>query len=628
MHTEPVDAVPAQESLRRRDFGRWIVWICLAVYTLLAVGLFWPAPPWSTNTLPQSYFGHGFGDPAQMTWFLDWIPYAIRHGMDIFHTNYLDYPLGVDLANGTSVPLLGILAAPITLTLGPVAAFNILLRLAFASSAASMFLVLRNWSRTSVAFAGGLLYAFGPYMIDQGQNHLNLVFVPIPPVIVWCLYELLFVRRRSPVKLGILLGVLCGAQALINPELLVMLGVVVLIGLAGLASFSPRHLPDWFGPLVRALLPAVLIFAALTGYLLWAMFLAPEHLVGSVYPSLDLQYFRADLLEPVVPTDNLFIAPLALAVIAYHFAGGNFTENAGYLSISFVVLFAIFAVRWRKDRIVLYGAVLSLIAFVLSLGSRLTFQNQPSHFPLPEALLIHLPLWGSIVPARFSYLVALFSVITIAVGAERFFDYVKAHNEVQLRARLANLGVVALMLVSAVLLFPLVPAHTQKMAWASDIPATLKAIPVGSVVLTYPFTLDPWTETMSWQAADQMRFRIIGGYVTQQNGKHYGESFPVLLSPKIVEETLIKAQLGTNKISGEQVNFPKPNPNANVQKSLCTFLSRYGVGAVVFWKGGTYRGVNPSKIHHLFSAALGAPTFTNSNTTLLVWLTKKSHCVP
>ena len=77
---------------------------------------------------------------------------------DIFHTNYLDYPLGVDLANGTSVPLLGVLASPITFTLGPVAAFNILLRVAFASSAGSMFLVLRNWSRTSIAFAGGLVF--------------------------------------------------------------------------------------------------------------------------------------------------------------------------------------------------------------------------------------------------------------------------------------------------------------------------------------------------------------------------------------------------------------------------------------------------------------------------------------
>ena len=115
-----------------------------------------------------------------MTWFLSWVPYALRHGLSFFHTGFLDYPLGVDLANNTSVPLLGLLAAPVTVLLGPIAAFNILLRLAFASSSASMFLVLRNWCRWPAAFVGGLAYGFGPYMVTQGQNHLNLVFADDP----------------------------------------------------------------------------------------------------------------------------------------------------------------------------------------------------------------------------------------------------------------------------------------------------------------------------------------------------------------------------------------------------------------------------------------------------------------
>ena len=113
-----------------------------------------------------------------MTWFLAWIPYALDHGLNIFHSNFLDYPHGVDLANTTSVPLLGLLAAPFTLSLGPVAAFNILLRLAFASSATSMFFVLRSWCRTPAAFIGGLLYGFGPYMVVQSANHLDLICYP------------------------------------------------------------------------------------------------------------------------------------------------------------------------------------------------------------------------------------------------------------------------------------------------------------------------------------------------------------------------------------------------------------------------------------------------------------------
>jgi hypothetical protein len=627
MDTMPVGLKPARARWSPPATGPWLIWFLLGVYVLLAIGLFWPTVPWSTTTLPAASYGRGFGDPAQMTWFLEWVPYAMSHGMNIFHTNYLDYPLGVDLANGTSVPLLGVLASPITFTLGPVAAFNILLRVAFASSAGSMFLVLRNWSRTSIAFAGGLVFGFGPYMITQGQNHLNLVFVALLPVIVWCLYELLFEQRRRPIRMGLLLGALCGAQALINPELLAMLALVVFAGLVVLAVAAPHLVATRVAGLAQAALPAVIVFVLITGYLLWGMLLAPGHLVGSVYPSAALQSYRSDVLEPIIPTVNQFIAPLSFAVTAYRFVAGNFTENAGYLSLPFVLLFAYFSLRWRKDRILIFSAALALISFVLSLGSRLTLVSRPSHIPLPEALLVHLPLWSSIVPARFACLVALFAVIAVALGAEHFFSQLDGHRTSGLGVRIGDMSVVAAILCSAALLFPLLPMQTQSLPWAKDIPATLRAIPSGTVVLSYPLSLSPWTETMSWQAADEMRFRIIGGYVTQQQGKHFGESYPVLLDPKVLEETMIKAQLGSNVVSGEQLTFPKPDAHLDVQAALCTFLQRYHVGAVTFWKS-PYSGVNPKKIRRIFYAALGRPTLTNANATILIWLTKGTHCTP
>ena len=54
-----------------------------------------------------------------MSWFLAWTPFALGHGLNPFFTNYIDFPLGVNLASNTSVPLLGFLAAPVTLALGP-----------------------------------------------------------------------------------------------------------------------------------------------------------------------------------------------------------------------------------------------------------------------------------------------------------------------------------------------------------------------------------------------------------------------------------------------------------------------------------------------------------------------------
>ena len=145
MLVRPVVVTPAKRWWQRTISSRGTVAIVILVYVLLAVALFWPRVPWSSTTLPSGSNGRGLGDPQQMVWFLAWLPYALGHGLNIFHSNYLDFPHGVDLANTTSVPLLGFLGAPITLSLGPVAAFNILLRLAFASSAAGFKL---NWLMT------------------------------------------------------------------------------------------------------------------------------------------------------------------------------------------------------------------------------------------------------------------------------------------------------------------------------------------------------------------------------------------------------------------------------------------------------------------------------------------------
>jgi hypothetical protein len=225
-------------------------------------------------------------------------------------------------------------------------------------------------------------------------------------------------------------------------------------------------------------------------------------------------------------------------------------------------------------------------------------------------------------------LVALFSVIGFAIGLDRFFRDLATHHLPNLRTRLADLGVMTLLIAALALMFPLVPLSTQTLPWSSATSSALDAIPSGSVVLAYPFPISPWTETMVWQAEDEMRFRLIGGYITTQSTPVNGASYPSLLDPKVVEETILKGQFGTNVISGEQRRYPKPNPKADVQRALCTFLSRYKVGAVVFWKGGPYRGVDPSLVHRLFSATMGNPTLVQANGTVLIWLTRSAHCSP
>ena len=224
---------------------RPVALIALAVgaYAVLAVLAYWPVMPFDASRLPHPA-GAGVGDPAQMSWFLAWTPFALGHGLNPFFTNYIDFPLGANLASNTSVPLLGLLAAPVTFALGPVASFNLLMRLALASSATSMFLVSRRWvSWWPAAFAAGLLYGFGSYMTFESSVHLDLAFMAIPPLLFWCFDELFVTRRRSAVKVGVLLGLLGAAQLLIDPEILAYCTVMAVIGLIFLALHAQAPCP-------------------------------------------------------------------------------------------------------------------------------------------------------------------------------------------------------------------------------------------------------------------------------------------------------------------------------------------------------------------------------------------------
>jgi hypothetical protein len=552
-----------------------------------------------------------------MTWFLEWVTYALRHGLNLFHTNYIDYPDGVDLANNTLSPLLGFVAAPVTLTLGPVAAFNILLRMAFVSSAGSMFLVLRNWCRWPAAFIGGLFYGFGPYMASHGQTHLNLVFVPIPPLILWCLTDLLVTQRRRPARMGVLLGVLAGAQALIDPELLVMTAVVVAIGVIGLAVAERSKVRLKLTHLAPAIVPSLVTFAVITGYMFWSILFGSGHIVGSVLPMQELQEYRADLLGPILPAYQ-WIAPNILQARAFAFVGGNITENSSYIGLFAVILIVYFAIKWRRDRIVRVSAILAFVAFVLSLGKSLLINNHTTGIPLPGALLARVPLLNDFIPARFSFVVVLFATIALAVGGDHSFSILVNQKSRQLRTQVGEITLTVALIAAMFLAVPELPFKTHEPPWPGNTMKLLKVIPPGSVVLTYPSPtggLDD--EAMAWQAASGMGFRIIGGYATVQGGVDYAVQYPPLMKPRYVQEFL-SASEGPFWYR----TYPVPSSKVDAARSLCTFISKYNVGAVVYFGVG----IESKKVMHLFARSLGSPVDESQNHKLQVWLTKDDDC--
>jgi hypothetical protein len=353
-----------------------------------------------------------------------------------------------------------------------------------------------------------------------------------------------------------------------------------------------------------------------SGYMIWSMLFAPGHLVGPALPTSSLQVYRADLLGPIVPTFGQLVVPTSLVATAAHFVDGNLSENSSYMSISLMVLIGIFVVRWRRNSIILASTLLAAAAFVLSLGSRLVVDGHLTNIPMPEGLLTHVPLLDGVTPVRFSFVVSLFAAIVIAVGVDQFFR-VGATNGSRHSSRVVfEVSVVTMLVASAVLLLPQLPFATKAPSWPAGIESTLDVIPSGTVVLTYPFTIAGYTEAMSWQAADGMRFRLIGGYATIQGGANFGVQHPPLLQPPIVQEYLVTAQYGASFF------YPAPNVGVTPRKALCRFDTNYDVGAVVFWNTGAHS----ARVRLLFLNAFGAPVRTTHDGKVLVWVFGSKMC--
>ncbi|MHB1597630.1 MAG: hypothetical protein ACYCXY_01835 [Acidimicrobiales bacterium] len=616
-----------------RGHPTWAVSAAVALYVLLALLAFWPVSPVSSTTVPSC----ACGDQAQEVWFLAWMAHALRSGTNPFFTSYIDYPRGVNLALNTSMPLLGLLAAPLTFLHGAIASYNLLMRLAFVASATSMLLVMRRFCTGTLAPAiAGLLYGFSPYMVGQGNGHLFLLFVPLPPLMLLAVFDLAtrHTTRRTATghttrhsatghsatghtatghtarRTGLLLGLASAAQYLIAQEILVTTAICALIGLAYAAARRPRAVRARLGHLGAGLCWALAVFAPIVAYPAWFFLRGPEHVVGPPHVVSALAHYRADLLGPIVPTLDQMIGPTSLVRLGTRFGGANPAENGIYLGIPLVLVLVAVVVRYRRDLLVATVAAVGLCCFVLALGSPLTIDGHATAVPLPFALLRKAPLLGGVLASRFSLYVDLCAAVLLGLGLDRLLA---ARRAARLAAAKPGTGrrrrraappwratALAAVLVVAVLV-PLVPRFPYAHQVAEIPPyfssPAVRQIPPGSVVLSYPYDYTPYNDAMLWQAATAMRFEIVGGEATRPGRDGAGTSAVLPLAPTETQNLFRAGLLGT----ASPVPAPPLDP-AGLER-VRTLLTRWGIETVVL----DPVGVDPALIVRYLTVALGRP---------------------
>jgi hypothetical protein len=500
-----VGELPRTGAPRRFVVG-WGAATSVAVYAIVAVACYWPL--WWRGPSTHTILG---GDQFETTWYLAWVPYALVHGHDPFFSNFQNYPYGVNLLANTSCTLLGLLATPITLLFGATASYATLLTLAMVTSATSVYFVARHFTTwRPAAFAAGLLYGFSPYVIAQGEGHLHLTFIPLPPLILFVLYRLMTGGFARPNRAGVVLGLLVTAQFFISSEILADTAVIAGLGILIGAAVSWRRLHAIAARVAVPSAVAIGVAGTLLAYPVWFAFRGPQHIVGPV--QLAGQAYRADAFGPIVPDVFQWLAPSALASVGDHFAN-NVVENGSYLGVPLLVVLLVAVVVMRRPSVVRLLAALGTGAFVLSLGSSLAIHRPPGStrlgLPLPEGLLAKIPLLANIAPVRFSLFCDLFAALLLAM----FLD--QLHGSLRVRTGRASYAVLGPALVAVVAFLPLVPALPYPNTGTITVPAgfTSAAASVlrGSPALVYPYPTYAAPYAVVWQADSFMPVRLPGG---------------------------------------------------------------------------------------------------------------------
>jgi hypothetical protein len=513
----------------RRLHAALVPFLMLLLFLTLAVlllGSTWTSP--TTRTL-----GAGVGDPGVFTWFLRWTPFAVGRQISPFFSDYLNHPDGINLMWNTWVPLPGLLLSPLTLSFGPVLTLNVLLTLAYGLSAWSAYMAIRRFvPNHGAAAAGGLVYGFSPAMIGH-SHHPNLILIFLLPWLLVLVDEILVRQRRSPVWLGVVLGVLSAAQVLVGEELFVatvLLGAVLLVVLV---AMHPRAVPGRVRYALTAIVVSLLVFAPLAALPLKAQLTGPARVQADITPEVR---GSSDLLAVVTPNRLSAIAPDAAIRLGDRFEGSKET----YLGLPLLLVALVVVIVRRRSGFVLVAFAMLVVCLVLSLGARLRVGGHATGVPLPWRVMEALPLIQNMVPARLALFTALFAGLLLAAALDGLWRWDRGSGGLEepqavaprwdrgsggleepqaVASRAIRWGrrvlAVAVAVVTLAVIAPPGPFRARPVVATPPFFATsaVRALPRDGVALVVPFPRRGRTNVaMVWQAEAGMWFKMPGGY--------------------------------------------------------------------------------------------------------------------
>jgi hypothetical protein len=440
------------------------------------------------------YIGVGTDPTDIFMWALGWWPHALAHGQNPFVLTHVFGPYRVNAGWVTTIPLLSLLAAPLTAAAGPVVSYNVLSVAAPALTAFTTYLLARDLTGyDATAVWAGFLVGFSGYEASQMLGHLNLSMVALVPLGILILVR---IHRGGgevrPWGLIIALAAVMVAQFGISTEVLFTSGLFGALALGGLWAVEGRRAR----PMVEATaMAAALALLALSPWLAAMLANIPSVLVAQ--PGR----FSVNLLNLVLPSVTT-IGGAAVVNLTMRFADRFPFEQTGYLGVPLLALTALGARSAWATRAGRWAVVMLAVVLLAALGPSLKSLGLLPRWPLPWGLVARVPVLDVVVPDRLMlYVVGLAALLSGLYAA-------RPHGP---RARL---GITAAMAVAAV---ASLPAPTPSL-WVSRISApplvtspVLTRVVHGGTVMVLPY-FDEGLSTY-YQVQSGFRLRLADGYL-------------------------------------------------------------------------------------------------------------------
>jgi hypothetical protein len=422
-----------RHSILRRDLG------ILALYSLLALVLTYPLIAHFDAFGP----GHGVDDPAQ-TWSLWWFKYATFNlGTSPLSSDYIFYPLGINLVAYTPTFLNGLISIPLQFVFGVIVAQNLIVLFSLVAGGYGAYLFVREVlsqidgyaitaSETIAAALAGAIYAFGAWHLNYAvAGHFMLLSNEWIPYFALYLIRWPKSRWQSGVRAGLFFVMAAWTELTFAPFLAVLtlmylcyqivLQVLRTSWKNSKGARSPGSIIAGLYPIILNLLAMGAVSAAGIGPLVLNLFTDFQRYGYYLTSGVGrIQIFSA---EPIS-----FFLPSAQHPWLGTWANGLTTANTSYAFIGYAVLFlaglGFYAQRGAHSA--RFYALAAIFFALIMLGPTLIIGGQSTGIPMPFGALRAIPFVNANrYPVRFNVMLMLMLAPLIAFGATRMLRTVR-----------------------------------------------------------------------------------------------------------------------------------------------------------------------------------------------------------